>query len=444
MVPACPTLRAGRYVAVSATATGVAAAGGPQQAPDVRGEDRFVGKHQVDTQPGVPSLLRVLNDRSALELLLTVGPITRAELGRRTGLSRVTASQSLGRLQSRGLVEVIGRRSAGRGPNAELYAIPSDVGYAVGVDLRPQTVAVAVAGVTGETRVRRSGPVGGGGPGLAEAAADMVRDALADAGADVEDLLAVVVGTPGVIDPRTDEVAFGYDLADAAPHLRASLQDLLDLRVWLDNDVNCAAVAEQRLGAASGDPDFVLAWFGTGVGLAVVVDGRVHRGATGAAGEIGYLPVPGVTLPERVDHVSQGSFQRLAGAQGLAGLAASMGIDLGPHPGAAAVADAVAEAAAGSNEPFLDAVARRVSLGIASVCTVLDPGLVVLSGDIGLAGGEALARSVAAHVERIAPVHPRVVPSSAGESAVLHGATIRAVQAAGETLMSRLDAPLDE
>ncbi len=77
----------------------------------------------MERRPGTPRLLRELNDRAALELLLTGGPMTRAQLGERTGLSKVTASQLLGRLEERGLVEVTGEQAGGRGPNAALYGV---------------------------------------------------------------------------------------------------------------------------------------------------------------------------------------------------------------------------------------------------------------------------------------------------------------------------------
>ena len=73
----------------------------------------------MERRPGTPRLLRELNDRAALELLLVEGPMTRALLGERTGLSKVTASQLLARLEERGLVEVAGEQAGGRGPNAE-------------------------------------------------------------------------------------------------------------------------------------------------------------------------------------------------------------------------------------------------------------------------------------------------------------------------------------
>ena len=70
----------------------------------------------MPAQPGVPALLRQMNDRTALEFILDSGPLTRAELAERTGLSRVTASQALARLEEFGLVEVIDQRVGGRGP----------------------------------------------------------------------------------------------------------------------------------------------------------------------------------------------------------------------------------------------------------------------------------------------------------------------------------------
>jgi predicted NBD/HSP70 family sugar kinase len=391
----------------------------------------------ASTQPGVPSLLRVLNDHSALDLLLTDGAITRAELGRRTGLSRVTASQSLARLQARGLVEVVGSRSAGRGPNAELYAVRHDVGRVVGVDLRATGVGVTVSAVTDET-LDRTWHEAADGQNPVDLAMEVIGAALTRAGVRRDQILSVVVGVPGLVDPRTGEVGFSYDLPDAGAGVRTALEQALAAVVTVENDVNLATTAENELGAAVDETDFVLVWIGSGVGLAVMVNGRIHRGATGAAGEIGYLPVPGVPLPQRVDPVSQGAFQQLVGTPALALLADEHGLDVAAPRDAAAVARAVADATSGGHDRFMHEVARRVALGVASVCTVLDPGLVVLTGETGLAGGTALADAVGKQVPNVAPVHPRVVASALGESAVLDGARLRAIRAARQTLLARV------
>ena len=119
-------------------------------------------------RPGTPSLLRELNDRAALELLLTGGPMTRAQLGEHTGLSKVTASQLLARLEERGLVEVAGELAGGRGPNAALYGVVPSAAYVAGLHVEHDEVSAGVADVTGRwsprsrlTRTaRRPGRVG--------------------------------------------------------------------------------------------------------------------------------------------------------------------------------------------------------------------------------------------------------------------------------------------
>src|SRR5436305_9781981 len=100
--------------------------------------------------PGTPRLLRALNDRAALELLLAKGPLTRAQLGELTGLSKVTASQLVERLEERGLVTRVGELAGGRGPNAQMYAVVPATAYVVGVEVGPQHVVAATVDITGK------------------------------------------------------------------------------------------------------------------------------------------------------------------------------------------------------------------------------------------------------------------------------------------------------
>src|SRR5215207_7730967 len=106
------------------------------------------------SQPGTPRLLRALNDRAALELLLSRGPLTRAQLGEMTGLSKVTASQLVERLEERGLVRRVGEQAGGRGPNAQLYAVTPGSAHVVGVEVGPDQVVAACADITGQVAGR--------------------------------------------------------------------------------------------------------------------------------------------------------------------------------------------------------------------------------------------------------------------------------------------------
>ena len=101
-------------------------------------------------KPGTPSLLRELNDRAALELLLAEGPLTRAQLSERTGVSKVTVSQMLARLEERALVMIAGEQAGGRGPNAALYSVIPSSAYVAGLYVDFDLVSVAVADVAGK------------------------------------------------------------------------------------------------------------------------------------------------------------------------------------------------------------------------------------------------------------------------------------------------------
>jgi predicted NBD/HSP70 family sugar kinase len=204
--------------------------------------------------------------------------------------------------------------------------------------------------------------------------------------------------------------------------------------------VNLAAMAERAAGAAQGTDDFVLVWIGVGLGLATMLGGRLHRGVGGAAGEIGYLPVPGVPLPQDITHPATGAFQSLVGAQAVLPLAAGYGFGAATAAGAVRAAIAAVGAAGRrreAGEQFLAELASRVATGVAAICVVLDPGLVVLGGEVGLAGGISLADLVAAEVGRISPAKPEVVPTGISGGPVLRGAILAAVdQARAELLAS--------
>ncbi|MEU8260731.1 ROK family transcriptional regulator [Micromonospora sp. NPDC048999] len=374
--------------------------------------------------PGTPRLLRALNDRAALELLLERGPLTRARLGELTGLSKVTASQLVERLEERGLVTRVGEQAGGRGPNAQLYAVRPSSAYVVGVDVGAERVVAACADITGAVvgRVEQStrdtdDPVG--------VVHNAVVQAASSAGAELSSVRRIVLGTPGLVDPSTGDITFAFNLPRWHRGLLAALREDLHTPVVFENDVNLAAVAEAQSGAAQGVSDFVLVWVGAGVGLAIVLGGRLHHGSSGAAGEIGYLPVPGAPIPRDVSKRAKPAFQQLAGADAVRAVAAEHGF--AAERVDEAVRAAIAAGTAGG--PMLDELARRLALGVASTCVVLDPPLVVLAGEVGQAGGAALAERVQHEVAAITLVRPRVVSTGLTEEPILHGALRTALDA---------------
>jgi predicted NBD/HSP70 family sugar kinase len=389
-------------------------------------------------KPGTPSLLRELNDRAALDLLLTEGPLTRAQLSERTGVSKVTVSQMLARLEERRLVMVAGEQAGGRGPNAALYsAVPSSA-YVAGLYVESDQVSAAVADVTG----RRVADISVD-PNGADDPVGLVRGAIGraceSAGIDFSALSAVVIGSPGVLDPRTGAPRLAVNLPTWHEGVLEALREVLHTAVVIENDVNLAAMAERAGGAAAGVDDYAFIWLGTGLGLASVSSGQVRRGVGGAAGEIGWMPVHGAPLPAGNEHPSKAGLQALAGGHAVQALAAEYGFARAtPAESVAAARADLLGSADGRGGAFIGELAHRVSIGVAAVCVVLDPGLVVLGGTVGRAGGAELAAQVAAEVPRLCLARPTVVPTAVPDEPVLLGAMQAALAQARDGLLGSL------
>ncbi|MET8702962.1 ROK family transcriptional regulator [Kitasatospora sp. NPDC004723] len=390
-----------------------------------------------------PSTARAINDRLALNLLLEQGPLTATELRDLTGLSRPTVADLLDRLRRTGLVAVVGERGEQRrGPNARLYALVASRAHLGAVDVRSGGVTLVVADLAGQTLAAAEIAVAEPGPDAAahRAAADRIVAALLDAArrAGVEHLHTVAVGAPGLVDPATGRLQSTGVLPAWHVELLAALRDLPGTDVILENEVNLAGRAEYRIGAARGRDDFVLVWLGHSVGAAVVLDGKLRRGAGGGTGEICFLPVPGtVSLPSATS--CEGGFHSLAGSAAVCALARAHGLPAGAADDAAAAETAVRAALDALGDglpggPFLDELAERIALGVSAVCVVLDPGCVVLGGEIGRAGGAELAARVERRLAGLSPLRTEVRPGEAGGGAVLGGAVLTAGDAARRDL----------
>ena len=442
--------------------------------------------------PASPSTARAINDRLALRLLQQEGPLTAGQLKQLTGLSRPTVADLVERLTAAGLITVVGEAGEQRrGPNAKVYGIVADRAHLAALDIRTEGVAVTVADLVGRVLAEASAPIGddtGTGPAVEQAVA-LVERVVKEAGADR--LHTVGIGAPGLIDPASGELRDSSGLPEWHRRLVAALQERLpEARVSVENETNLAALAEQRDGVARDRDTFVLLWLGHGTGAAVVLDGALRRGASGGTGEIGFLPVPGAAaLPSSTD--CEGGFHSLAASGAVVNLAAQCGVpaEPGQEPSAVGVVRAAAglvgsavrdargaETWAGASGTaskgrasrstggaeasvspgafpaaspravpaarFLDVLADRLAVGVASVVAILDPGCVVLGGEVGQAGGDELAARVQDRISRMTPLPTEVRTTTLGGSAVLRGALLTARDRAQEELFTPGERPV--
>ena len=336
-----------------------------------------------------PATARAINDRLALDLLLAHGPLTAPQLRDLTGLSRPTVADLVERLRAAGLVEAGGETGEERrGPNARLYALVADRAHVAGVDIRRSGIAVTVADLTGRTVGSAARPIP---HSPADAVVDLpalVADAVAEAAAG-RALQAVVLGAPGLVHPSTRAVIACNDVPGWRADLLPELGSRLGVgQVLLENEVNLAAIAEHRTGAAAGSEDFFLFWLeNEGVGGAVVLGGRLRRGVSGGAGELGLLDIGGASFCDTVDHRAVLELPR-------------------------------------------EQLAERIARGLYPVVAVLDPGLIVLGGATGRAGGADLATLVAERIALLSPAPTEIRASAVEGNAVLQGAVLTALDLA--------------
>jgi predicted NBD/HSP70 family sugar kinase len=381
--------------------------------------------------------MRALNQRLVLERLRMYGEATRPQIANDTGLSKPTVGQALLDLEQHGLVRAIGRSASGPGRAAVIYRTAPDAGHIVGVDIGRRMIRVAVADLDGSVVSRVDQPNRSrSGTALLRTACTSVEHAITEAGLQPGDIVVSVVGTPGIPDPATGSV-------HRAPNLpgwerRGLLGELVEAlsaggsEVIVENDANLTVVGEHARGAAQGVDVVACLTVGTGIGMGVLLNGNLFRGAHGAAGEIADLPFDRV--PAGVAQHRPGPVETAAAAEAVVSAANDAGLrDVRS-------AKAVFDLARRGDELALRVVAdeaAKLAQVVSIVTAVLDPGVIVLAGGIGL-NADLLAEPIRRELATTIPVVPDIVGGHLGEDAVLVGAIASAKDSAWDLVFDRV------
>jgi predicted NBD/HSP70 family sugar kinase len=383
--------------------------------------------------------MRELNQRAVLDRLRNHGPATRPNVAKDTGLSKPTVGQALLDLEQHGLVRAVGRTLAGPGRSAVVYEANPSAGHVLGIDIGRELVRIAIADLAGTVVAKldqrnRSRSANA----LVRAVRDGTEKAVRAAGLRREDLVATVVGSPGVL--NRDSRSFGHVPNLPGWERKGLLDDLeaaLGTGLVVENDANLAAIGEYQSGVARGVGTFVCLSVGTGIGMGIVVDGTLFRGSHGAAGEVGYLPFgwPADGLPDDAyAKPRQGMLEAAAAARSIVQMAAANGLTN------ARTARDVFRLAHDGDERALRAVreeAGRLAFVVASVAAVIDPELVVLGGGVGT-NTDLLQGPMERMLGRTTPLVPRIVTTELGEDAVLAGAIATALRTAQDVVFDRM------
>lgn len=249
------------------------------------------------------------------------GDAGRAEIARASGLSTQAVSNIIADLLAEGWVYEAGRRAGGRGLPAVTYAIRAAAGAAFGLEIRPGALLGALIDLEGRALFTHRVALKDARPEhVLPLTAEMLERGFSDTGLTRDRLIGAGAVMPGPFG-RTGLSGQGTDLPGWEGIDTADLLGrVLGLPVTVENDANAAAMAERISGVAQEVASYAYLYFGTGLGLGVVSDGRVYRGAFGNAGEIGHIPVPTPDGPRPLeDLASRIALGRRMAAAGLPG-----------------------------------------------------------------------------------------------------------------------------
>nr|WP_318012197.1 ROK family transcriptional regulator [Mesorhizobium sp. CA14] len=377
---------------------------------------------------------RKFSQRSVMEAIVQGGPISRASIAKQTGLSKQTISEIVRVLEEEGWVQETGRTSGHVGRTAVTYELVHDAAYIIAVDLGGTKVRVALTDLACQIFAEASTPTDSrGGQFIVDQIAALAFQAAARERIPRKKIRLAVVGAPGAPDPTTGRILLAPNIAGFdAMNVLDAFEKALGVAVMIENDVNLAVLGENWLGQGQGIDNLAYIALGTGVGSGLMLGGHLVRGATHAAGEIGFMPIG--ADPFAVESLRIGAFERVVATHAMTERYRSL-------TGKQLAVPAIFENAGQGDKDalaVLDETARFLAQGIAAISAVANPEKVILGGSIGLRP-EILSR-VRTLMPLCFPYPVKVEASELGARAALIGAAAIGLGQLHNTLFG-VDAP---
>lgn len=325
-------------------------------------------------------LVRAINRAAVLRAVKDAGQVSRADIARQSGLSQVTVGSIVSDLVDQDLLVEGDEAPSNGGRPSRLVLLNSDAYASVGLKLTEDHVAGALTDLEANVLVERSFPLASTDPErVARTLGEAVEGLLSDAAVDRRRLLGVGIGTAGVVDGESGVCRYSPFLDWHDVPIGDLVAARVGVPVLVENDVNTLALAERWFGAGQGQRNFLLVTVGRGVGLAIVADGALYRGA-GGAGEFGHTVVDGSTRTCSCGRT--GCLEAVVGETGLLAAAA----DVARSKRRRRPADLPELYAAAETDAALREVIRQaggiLGRGLANLVNLFAPSLVIVSGEV--------------------------------------------------------------
>lgn len=383
---------------------------------------------QLLRQAATAGFVRRVNRGAVLDYLRRHGPVSRTQIARDLRMSLPTVMRIVQALESEGLVRSQGMQASTGGRPPSLIEFNGSAYAVIGIDLGGTKVLGTLADLSGhiqhEIYQRHSSEAPDVTPGEnLDRLCDLIAELVATPRPAGQRLRGIGVGVPSIVTPETGFVHWAPGLGWRDLPLKRILSERFGLPVYVENDVNLAALGEMSFGAGRGATNLVFIAIGTGIGAGVIIGGSLYHGQHQAAGEIGYL-VPGPQyLGRQYDFF--GALESFASGKGVADRARQLLASRGHvvSNGQITAEDVFAAARAGEAwaQQVVDETVDYLGLAIANIGALLDPEVVILGGGVALSE-DLLIQPIQRRLAGVIPHVPRILPSPLGRRAAALGA----------------------
>jgi len=377
-------------------------------------------------------LIRNINHSIVLDAVREQSPISRADIARRAGLSMSTTMRIVDELLEEKLVVPVGKGASTGGRPGSLVQF-NYTGFAVvSIDLGGTKIYGVLSDLAGNIShsvcipsndpARQTGPY--------ENLCQVIRELIDFPRPAEQKLLGIGIGAPGITDSKNGVVVLSPNLNWTNYPLGEKLNQKFNLPVYIENDVNLAALGEYGYGAGKGMKDIVLLALGTGVGAGIIIGGALYKGGAQSAGEAGYM-IPGREFLKTKYKTGLGAVELFISGTGIVQRSHSLyrikKQDL--------TAKDVFEAARAGEEWANNLVEDFIDYGticVANIVSLLDPEIVIFSGGL-MGSADILIKPIEEKLQEMIPFHSKLALSSLGAQATVLGATLYVLTAATGT-----------
>ena len=379
--------------------------------------------------------MRLINRSAILEYTRLNSPTSRTSLANELDLSMPTVMRIVDRLFEENLLIESGQTKQGMGRKRSLISYNVDASHVIGIDLGGTKLYGALANIGGnilhEVTIKHHETTGEGSLMLV---AEMIGELL-DFAPDKDIVRGIAVGVPGITKNREGIVEWAPSLNWRNFPLRQRLEETFSQPIFVDNDVNLAALGEHWFGSGRKVQNLILISIGTGVGAGLIIDGALYRGHSNASGEVGYI-VPDIhALGKEYDKF--GALESIVSGKAIGDRAAKYH---GASKGAELITAEDVFKAARNDESWANEIVQEtidyLALGIANINALLDLELIVLSGGVAKQS-DLLIAGIMKRVKGVIPRTPRIEESILGRSATVMGGIVFVVHATDQYYVVR-------